>query len=447
MTTVKDPSAEMAPRSTWALLTDRTFGVYFVGNLVSNCGTWLQNVAMLVVVYQLTGSTVATGAVSILQFAASLLLAPWAGALSDRVDRRRLLIAGQIISAPAAATLAIWTGLVGVEGLPGPWPIFAAATLIGIGWAISVPTMQALVPALVQPGDLEQAVALNSITFNLARAVGPALGALSLLILGPAGTFGLNAASYVVLVIALLLIRPRHVERESHSGDGSVREGLRYVRSQRPLFVLLVGVTALGFGTDPVNTLTPAMADLLGGGEALVGLLVSAFGIGAALMALGVGAVRRRMALGRMAVIGLAIMSAGLFGFSVSSEVVIADLVIPAVVFAVLSLFLAGVGFLLALTGLTTELQRRVPDRFLGRVMALWAVAFLGSRPAAALVDGALGDTFGPRAAAAVAAALVAAVAAWVAVQRRHLGLGDPDVPLASAETPGRRNAPPPVSG
>lgn len=437
MTTVSQPGAAAAPRSARELLTDRTFGTYFVGNLVSNCGTWLQNIAAAVVVYRLTGSTFAVGAVSILQFAASLLLAPWAGALSDRVDRRRLLIAGQVISVAAAAGLALWTAAVGVEGLPGPWPIFAAATLIGIGWAISAPTMQALVPALVQENDLEQAIALNSITFNLARAVGPAFGALALVTLGPAGTFGVNAGSYMVLIIALLLIRPRPIERRGHSGDGSVREGLRYVRSQRPLFVLLVGVTALGFGTDPVNTLTPAIADDLGGGDALVGWLVSAFGLGSAGMAFAVGHVRRRVALGHMAVVGLAVMAAGLYGLAASSLVVV----------AIASLFVAGVGFLLALTGLTTELQRRVPERFLGRVMALWAVAFLGSRPAAALLDGAVGDAFGPRVAAAVAATLTAVVAWWVTRERRHLGLADPQVPLPSAVTHGRRDAPPPVSG
>ena len=426
---------EATARSSWELVRDRTFGVFFVGNLVSNSGTWLQNVAAAIVVFELTGSNTLVGAVSMLQFAASLLLAPWAGALSDRMDRRLLLIWGQVISIIAAAGLAAWTAVVGVEGLPGPWPIFAAAALIGIGWAISVPTMQALLPALVDEADLDQAIALNSVTFNLSRAIGPALGAVTLVTLGAAATFGLNAVSYGVLIAALLLIRPRTVARPTHNGDGSVREGLRYVRGEPLLFVLLVGVTALGFGTDPVNTLSPAMAEELGGGPALVGWLVSAFGLGAAGMAFSVGYLRRRVALGPLGVVGLLILAGGLGLFAVS-------VVVP---MALVALVLAGLGFLLALTALTTELQRSVPEALLGRVMALWTVAFLGSRPAAALLDGALGDALGPRIAIGIAAGLVTAVAAWVFLARRRYGADEP-APLGSAAEPGSA-ASPTVSG
>lgn len=411
MTAVTDASSPLAARSARALLRDHTFGPYFFGNLVSNCGTWLQNIAAAVVVYRLTGSTVLVGAVSILQFSASLILSPWAGALSDRFDRRRLLLGGQVLSAVSAGALAVWTALVGVDGLPGPWPIFATAGLLGIGFAISVPTMQALVPALVEPADLDQAVALNSVTFNLARAIGPAMGALVLATWGAAWAFTINAASYSLLIIALLVIRPRH-DRQRSGGDGSVREGLRYVRGQPVLVMLLVGVAALGFGTDPINTLTPAMADLLGGGDALVGWLVSAFGAGAAGMAFGVGALRRRVAQGPMGIAGLGILAAGLAGFAAS----------PTAVVAIAALTLSGVGFLLAVTALTTELQQRVDDALRGRVMALWGVAFLGSRPLAALIDGAVADLVGPRTAAATAAALTAAVAAWVYFARRRIG-------------------------
>jgi MFS family permease len=411
MTAVTDATSPRAARTARVLLTDRTFGPYFFGNLVSNCGTWLQNIAAAIVVYRLTRSTVLVGAVSILQFSASLFLSPWAGALSDRFDRRRLLLGGQVLSAVAAGALAVWTGLVGIERLPGPWPIFVTAALLGIGFAISVPTMQALVPALVEPADLDQAVALNSVTFNLARAIGPALGALVIATWGPAWAFAINAASYSLLIVALLVIRPRTARRRGSGGDGSVREGLRYVRGEPALVMLLVGVAALGFGTDPVNTLTPAMADLLGGGDALVGWLVSAFGAGAATMAFGVGALRRRVAQGPMGVAGLGILAAGLAGFAVS----------PSAAAAIASLALSGIGFLLAVTALTTELQQRVDDDLRGRVMALWGVAFLGSRPAAALLDGAVADLFGPRTAAALAAGITAAVAVWVARARRKV--------------------------
>ena len=437
MTTPAATAPHPAARSSWQLLRTRTFGIYFVGNLVSNCGTWLQNIAAAVVVYNLTESTALVGAVSMLQFAASLLLSPWAGALSDRVDRRVLLIVGSVISVVAAVALATWVAAVGVEGLPGPWPIFAAATVIGIGWAISVPTMQALVPALVEEQDLEQAIALNSITFNIARAVGPALGALSLVTLGAAATFGLNAASYLVLIVALMVIRPRPIERRDHRGDGSVKEGLRYVRSEPVSIVLLIGITALGFGTDPVNTLTPAMADELGGGDALVGWLVSAFGVGAAGTAFFVGALRKRVSLGMMGLTGLAVLSVGLFAFAAA----------PNIPVSLASLVVSGCGFLLALTGLTTELQRRTPEPLLGRVMALWTVAFLGSRPLAALLDGALGDLLGPRPAAAVAGVMTMVVALWVRRARHRHRLGEAPEALGSPRDDAGAAATPTVSG
>ena len=418
-----------APRSVAALLSDRTFGPYFVGNLISNCGSWLQNIAAAVVVYRLTGSNILVATVSILQFASSLVLSPWAGALSDRVDRRRLLMGGQAIALFGAGGLALWTGLVGIEGLPGVWPILVAALLIGVGWAISVPTMQALVPALVGPADLDQAVALNSITFNLARAVGPALGALVLATMGAEGAFGLNTLSFVILIVVLLRIRPREVHRPKAGADGSVRAGLRYVRDEPALLVLLIGVTALGFGTDPVNTLTPAMAERLGGGDAMVGWLVSSFGIGAATTALFVGVLRRYLSLGAMSVVGLAVLAAGLVGFALATSAVVAGA----------SLALSGVGFLLAITGLTTELQQRVDEHMRGRVMALWSMAFLGSRPVAALLDGAVADLTDPRVAAGTAAAITAGVAWWLALARRRRGLDAP-VALGSSDEPGAQS-------
>ncbi len=397
------PAEHAGPRGSSALLRDPTFGPFFAGNLVSNCGTWFQNVAAAVVVFNLTRSALLVGAVSVMQFLPSLVLAPWAGAVTDRVDRRRLLLASQLLSAAAAGGLAVWTALVGVEGLPGPWPVLAAALVIGVGYAFSVPAMQALVPALVPPRDLDAAIALNSVTFNVARAVGPALGAVALVALGPAAAFGVNTVSFLALIVALIVIRPRAVERRT-GGDGSVREGLRYVRADRTTLLLLIGVTGLGFGTDPVNTLSPPMAAALGGSDALVGWLVSAFGFGAAASAFGVRAVRRRVSLERLGPAGLALLAAGMVGFAAS----------PGPVAAILSLAMSGVGFLLAITALTTRIQLRIEDSMRGRVMALWSVAFLGSRPVAALVNGGIGDLVGPRAGVAVAAAITLAMAVVV---------------------------------
>jgi len=398
---VLDPPSSRAAR---ALLADRTFGPYFTANLVSNVGQWFQNLTAATVVFTLTGSSFLVGLVAVAQFGAILLLSPWAGALSDRVDRRRLLLGGQALAFASAAVLAAWVGAVGVEGLGGlggPWPVLGATLGMGIGLAFSIPAMQALVPALVPPADLERAVALNSVTFNLARAVGPALAGVVLVTAGPAVAFAVNAATYVPLLVVLMIIRPRPVERRADA-DRSLGAGWRHVRSHRDLGLLLAAVAGLGIAADPVNTLTPGMAAELGGGEGLVAAFVAAFGSGAAVMAFAGGRLRSRLGLVRGSATGLAVLAAGMVAFAAS----------PAAVWAVAALAAAGAGFLMATTSLTTLLQQRVPEDLRGRIMALWGVAFLGSRPIAATFDGTIADLAGVRAGVVAAASLALLAAA-----------------------------------
>jgi MFS family permease len=405
------PLTTSSPR----LLVHPSFGPFFWGNLLSNCGLWFHNIAAAVVVFNLTGSALLVGAVSVMLFAATLVLSPYAGALTDRVDRRRLMLVGQLTAFAAAVSLSVWTGLVGVDGLPGAWPVLAATGLIGVGYAFSIPAMQALVPALVEPVDLDSAIALNSVTFNIARALGPALAAATLVAFGPAVAFGINACSYLGLITALLVIKPRRVSTEGR-GDGSVLEGLRYVRSHGALVVLLLATAGLGFGTDPVNTLTPSIAAELGGGDGLVGALVSAFGAGAVVATTVAARLGRRFGQVTVGAVGLGGLSLGMVALAFSTA-------IPA---ALLSLALAGFFFLLGITGTTTALQRMIPEGLRGRVMALWSMAFLGSRPVAALLDGAIADAVSTRAGTLVAAFL-AALAAVLLTGRLRARARQPD--------------------
>jgi MFS family permease len=393
--------AIQAERTIRELLVDPTFGRFFAGNLISNCGNWIQNVAAATAVFSITRSATLTGVVSGALWLGSLVLQPYAGAISDRVDRRRMLVAGQALSFVAAAVLAVWTVLVGLENLPGPWPIIAATIVIGIGNAFSTPSMQALVPALVPPADLGQAVALSSVTFTLGRAVGPTLAAGILLLGGPTAGFVVNVFTYVPLMVVLLVIRQREVER-SGDGEGSVREVVRLVWRDRRLLVLLIAAMAIGWTSDPVNTLTPPMASMFGAGDELVGVFVGCFGGGAALASLVLRPIRIRLGLDRLGVVGLAGFGMGMVLFGVS----------PTPWLAAVALALAGFAFLGAITSVTTRMQQGIVEDVRGRVMALWGVAFLGSRPIAALINGAFADVAGPRLAAVLAAtmALVGAV-------------------------------------
>lgn len=385
------PGTSRPPRR---LLVDRTFGPYFWANLASNIGQWFHTVTAAAVAFQLTQSSRWVAAVAAAQFAPTLLLAPWAGALGDRVDRRRALYWAQLVCTVSSAAITLQVLLVGIDGLPSPWPVLVATAGIGLGYAVAIPVQQSLVPALVPPEDLDEAIALNSVTYNLARAVGPALAGLALATVGAGFAFLVNAVSYLPLLVVLFGLRPR--SEQLGGGDRSITAGLRHVLADRPALLLLGGILALGVTSDPVNTLSPGMADLLGRGEGFVGILVAAFGLGAAVMTGVVGRLRRRFGQPRLAAAGLAVLSAGIGGFAVA----------PSPLAAVVALAVAGAGFLLAITALTTLLQRRTPDALRGRVMALWGVAFLGSRPLAAALDGAVADFVNVRAGVAVAAVL-----------------------------------------
>lgn len=397
-------------RSTWHLLSDRTFGPWFWGNVVSNSGTWLFNVTAAVVVYQQSRSALLVGLVSVAQFAPHMLLSPLAGSLSDRADRRLLLLAAQMFSATAATALGVAVLLVGVEGLPEGWPILTTALGIGLGQAFSKPASSALVPALVDDHDLESAVALTTLTFTVGRALGPATSGVLLATAGVNAAFIANAVSFLALIGALLVIHPR--ARMVRAGlDRSVRAGLRYVRADRVTVLLIAGVAASGFAADPMITLAPALAVAVGGGDTFVAVLVSAFGIAAAPAAAISGRFQRRAGSLRVARTGTALIATGLTVAALA----------PGPALAVAGFALTGVGFVLALTAFTSLLQRRVPDDLRGRVMALWSVAFLGTRPIAALVDGAAADLLGPRWAMSVAITVAMLGGAITVRLRRYL--------------------------
>jgi MFS family permease len=387
-------------RSSLRLLADRRFGPYLGGNFVSNVGNWFQNLAAGIVVFQLTGSNTLVGMVSVLQFLATLALSPWSGSLADRFNRRKLLILAQAISASGAIGLAIWVGLTGVDELPGVWPVLAATGIIGLGYALGISAMNALVPALVEPEDLEDAIALNSASFTLARAIGPALAGILVAVAGAAWAFGINALTFLPLIVVLALIRPREVERAG--GDRSVRAGFAYIRDRKPMLWLVLATLTIGWSADPVNTLSPGYAEMFGLGESFVGLQVAAFGAGAAVASLGVGFLRSRFASETTTRAGIVVLASGLLGFALS----------PTPVFVLVSLFIAGVGFLLGVTTTNSNLQHRLEESMRGRVMALWSMAFLGSRPIAGLIDGAVADLFSPRI-GVIAAVVPLAVGYW----------------------------------
>src|SRR5919204_2451982 len=264
------------PRAALSLLRRRNFAPYFVGNALSASGTWFQNLAASLLVYRLTHSALLLGVVSFSQFIPILVLAPWAGSAADRFDRRRLLLVSQSIAIALAGALAVLTW----GGVVDEWVVIADVLALGVVSAYSAPAQQALIVSLVRNDEVPTAVALNSMTFNIARAAGPAAAALVVETLGIASAFAVNAGSYLAFVGALLALRPRPQEKAAR-GESRLIESLRLVRREPRLAGFLVIVTVVGFASDPVNTLAPAYAHAFGRHDTVAGFIIGAFGAGA----------------------------------------------------------------------------------------------------------------------------------------------------------------------
>jgi MFS family permease len=386
------------------LIGHRNFGPYFLGNASSASGTWFQNLAASLLVYRQTHSPFLLGVLQFATFIPVLLLAPWAGSAADRFDRRRVIAGYQLVATALAAGLALlaWAGLASVA------VVIVCSLGLGVVSAFSAPASQAFIGDLVPRSELQSAVALNSMTYNLARAVGPALAALSVRTLGIPASFGINAASYLLLVVGVLLVRPAP-RRLAGRGEARLRESLRLVRAEPRLLAFLLIVTAVGFASDPVNTEAPAFAHAFGRPDTDAGYLIGAFGVGAVaaafLLAGRVRGTRRRM------LVTLCLLGGGIVGFSVS----------PWLALGYGFLAVAGFGYLASNTSATSRLQLDVAEHHRGRIMALWSVGFLGLRPLASLADGAIAGALGVRAAGVVLALpVLVGAAAILAVERRR---------------------------
>ena len=398
---------ETPPSSPLRLLFRRNFGPYFFGNLMTNMGTWIQNIALALLIFRLTGSTFLVAMTTFSQFLGLIVLAPWTGPVADRFDRRTLIVVTQVAASLAGGVLA----LVNYLGLVTPMWLIGAALLFSVTKAFLLPAQQALVPHLVERKDLQAAVALSSISFNLARAIGPVVGAGIILTLGFTWAFSINALSYLALAGAVTIIRIERRKGDRPTERAKLRETIRLVRRDPLLGPLLVAVAAVSVAVDPVSNLTPAFTvDIYGRPDTFTGMLIGAFGLGAALTAAlvvtKVKASFRSIAVG-MTGLGTAI---ALFGLSTHANMGLA------------ALFVGGIMYIISVTLSTTLVQMNVAEEHRGRVMALWGVAFLGLRPVASLIDGSVATLLNVRAAAVVMAIPVLLGAVYMARRVRHAG-------------------------
>ena len=392
---------------------------YFAGQIVSLSGNWMQMVAEIWLVLSLTGSGVAVGMTTALQFLPILLFGAWGGVLADRFSKRRLLIVTQALMAlPALALLVIVA-----TGVVAPWMVMALVFLRGTFNAVDNPTRQSFAIEMVGAEKVVNAVSLNSVLVHSARLVGPALAGLLIATVGLEPCFALNALSFAVMIAALWRMEPAELESPPLAArePGAVREGLRYVL-RTPELAVPLGLMAL-VGTLGLNfqVTLPLLARFsFEGGPSAYAALVSAMGVGSVIGALITGAHGRtdgRLIAGAALAFGSLALVAALMPSLALEIPVLAMLGASAVTFA---------------AAINSSLQLAVEPQMRGRVMALYSVVFLGSTPIGGPLAGWLSETYDPRAALLLAASagIAAAWAGHVALSRWGAGQ---EIPSRSA--------------
>jgi len=363
-------------------LRHRDYRLYFWGQAVSLVGTWLQQAALVWLAYDLTGLSTWTGLVSMATILPTAFLAPFSGWLADLFAKKRIVQLAQTGMLIQAASLAIlvWAGQATPERLV-LWSLFA-----GLLQAIDLPTRLSFIKELTGPEDLANAVALNSMQFNLARALGPALAAGLLALVGPACCFALNALSYAAVLAVLWAMRARGETMEGTVARGGIWEGARFALNHPPVGRLLVLVSLVALAGWPVLSLLPQVAvQRLGWHEAGYGTLLSAVGVGAVLSSLLVA--RRGFSASPWVYLRTGIVIAAL------GELVLAHA--PVGWCGMAGAFLLGMGLILFIPTAQGVVQMAAVDGVRGRVMALWTMGMSLATPIGNAVTGPLADRYG----------------------------------------------------
>lgn len=393
----------------------RDFTIFWLGALASNTGSWVQNLAVPYVLYQVTHSAFWVGLATFTQFVPVMLLGPLAGSIADRHDRRKVLLVTQSLMAVAA--LALW--LAWSRGVRSPIAILGLVAVAGVFAGINIPSWQSFVNDLVPREDLLSAVTLNSLQFNAARALGPGIAGILLASLGPSWAFFLNGVSFLAVLVALALVRNRQVALETALTGGFLRQfrrAMRYTRTQPGITVGVVVAVLVGALGNPVFQFTVVFA-----GEVYH---VGPLGLSLLNVALGLGAVLAAPLVSGWNVTRATLVRWGLLAYG---GAIVAFAVAPVYALGLVSLVVVGGGFLVVISSTNTSVQVIVADHMRGRVMALRIMAFTGAYPIGALIQGALSDRIGARQTVAGAGAILVAVALLLAARPALLHRLDDD--------------------
>ena len=402
-------------------LRQRNYRLFFFGQLVSVAGTWMQTVAQSFVVLDLTHSGTQLGLTSAARFLPMFVFGPLGGVFADRMDRRRVLYVTQTLSGLLAGVFAVTVGTHSIR----LWIVYLLALALGFVNVFDNPARQSFISEMVSAGDLPNAVTLNSVAMNMARVLGAALGGVIAAAIGLALCFTINALSFGAVLVSLAAMRSselfpaKRVSRQKKQ----VRQGLRYVRNTPELLIPLLMIAVIGTLAWEFQVSLPLMASkVFHGGAASYGVMASVMGGGAVVGGL-ISAARARP---RARALCLAAIGWGI--------AILAAAVAPSFVLELAALVFVGYGSITFNSLAKTTLQLAAKPEMRGRVMALWALAWLGSTPIGGPIVGWAGQAFGARWALVIGgvAALacgVLALPALTRIDRRPV----PDAPPAPA--------------
>ena len=394
-------------------LANRNFGIFTFGNIVSHVGTWVQRLAIGWLAWELTESGAWLGAVAFADLFPTVLLAPLAGAVADRISRRYLMIISQSFMLLQAALLAGFTiaGMITIEG------IVALAMMGGVATSFNQPARLAIIPSLVPREDMASAIGINSLIFNMARLVGPMIAGALIAVSGAGAAFVFNAVSYLAFVISLALIRIDPVERGSgKSGKGrifsEIAAGFRYAARHPGIGRMLLILTSVSILGRPYIELLPGFAGEVFKVDATgLAWLTSSVGVGAMVGAFWLAQRGAVIGLTPVAIAAVAVMGSGLIAFAATDIFWV----------AVPSLMVTGFGMIIIGVGEQTLIQNAVDPEMRGRVMGLYGMIGRGAPALGALLMGVLASTFGFQWPVAGGAVLLLMMWYWAHRQRHTL--------------------------
>jgi MFS family permease len=370
--------------STFASLRVRNYRLFFVGQIISTSGTWMQTVAQGWLVLRLSHSGTDLGLITAARFLPMMLFSPWGGLIADRLDKRRILYVTQTLS----GVLAIVLAALDATGVITLWMVAVVALSLGFVNVFDNPTRQSFIAEMVAEKDLGNAITLNSVTINLARVVGPAFAGVLIATVGIAPCFLANGLSFGAVVVSLAMMRGRElypVERQARQ-PGQVREGLAYVRRTPELLVPLIMITVVGTLAWEFQVSLPLVARYtFHGSAATYGTMLAFMGGGAVVG--GLVTARRN----RVSAVGLGRSSIG-WGLAI-----LAASVAPNLWTEYALMLVVGYGSVSFNSLAKTTLQLAAVPSMRGRVMALWSVAWLGSTPVGGPIVGWAGQQLGAR--------------------------------------------------